>query len=302
MNKILTFVGILLISCTSDKSNDCNYITDYYPLMYKADIAFEMEDYEEAFRWYSHAFKKCKAKNTSTFNEMRNYTESAALLGKFDVAYDFAKKQILQGIEFSRFENNPNFEEFLNSDYGIKFKNEYGELRQNFVNQANFELRDELIAMLDADQKYRGANYTSNHTRVDSIDKVHEKRLIELFETIGYPTDEMVGSNSRDYQVDVGVLLLHTEDSIRMNYFVPKVFEFVKNGQASPKVLGSMVDQYYLYNREQQIYGTYKAQGGGFANIIDDLSEVNRNRISIGLPSLELKEQRDSINRFKYGF
>ena len=56
---------------------------------------------------------------------------------------------------------------------------------------------------------------------------------------------------------------------------------------------------YYLYNREQQIYGTYNVQGGGFANIIDDLSEVNRNRFSIGLPSLELKEQRDSINRFK---
>ena len=86
-----------------------------------------------------------------------------------------------------------------------------------------------------------------------------------------------------------------------MNYFVPKVKEFVKNGTASPYTLGTMIDQYYLYNGEPQIYGTYGAQGGGYANMIDDLKKVESNRISIGLPTLEQKERKDSLNKIKYG-
>ena len=63
-----------------------------------------------------------------------------------------------------------------------------------------------------------------------------------------------------------------------------------------------MIDQYYLYNDEPQIYGTYQAQSGGYATMIDNLKKVDSNRISIGLPPLELKERKDSIIRAKYGF
>jgi len=104
-----------------------------------------------------------------------------------------------------------------------------------------------------------------------------------------------------EYRVDVGLLLLHTKDSIRMNYFVPKVKEFVKKGLAPPRTLGTMIDQYYLYNGKPQIYGTYGARGGGYANMIDNLKKVDSNRISIGLPPLELKEKKDSLNRIKFG-
>jgi hypothetical protein len=54
------------------------------------------------------------------------------------------------------------------------------------------------------------------------IDNLHEKRLIEIFESIGYPTDKIVGPRTMDYPVDVGLLLLHTKDSMRMNYLFQK--------------------------------------------------------------------------------
>lgn len=62
-----------------------------------------------------------------------------------------------------------------------------------------------------------------------------------------------------------------------------------------------MIDQYYLYNAEPQIYGTYQAQAGGYATMIEDLKQVDSNRISIGLPPLTLKEKKDSLRMIKYG-
>ena len=288
-----------VVSCQTDKKTDCNYITDYYPIIYEADLEFEAENYEKAFELYEVAFNSCKAKNTPTYNEIGNFAASSAILGKFDITYEYAKKQIQNGLELNRFQNNSAFDKFLSSDYGKKFISEYDNLRKDFIDNADLKLRDELIAMRDADQIYFRSNNPEVKEKQDSIDQLHEKRLIEIFESIGYPTDEMVGPHSRNFKVDLEILLLHTKDSIRMNYFIPKVKEFVKNGTASPKTLGRIIDQYYLYNGEPQIYGTI--QNGEVSNPINDLEKVDSKRVSIGLPPLELRKKKDSINRLKYG-
>ena len=302
MRKISFLVLILTFSCQTDKKRECNYITDYYQTVYKADLEFETKNYKKAFELYQDAFKSCEAKNTSTYNEIGKFTESSAILEKFDITYEYAKKQILNGVELNRFENNDNFSDFLISEFGQKLVSEYNSLRKEFETNADFELRDELISMRSADQMYRGGNGEADWAKQDSIDKVHEVRLIEIFESLGYPTDKIVGPRTMDYPVDIGLFMLHTDDSIRMNYFVPKIKQFVINGTASPRILGTMIDQYYLYNDEPQIYGTYQAQGGGYATMIDDLKKVDNNRISIGLPPMELKEKKDSLMRAKYGY
>lgn len=302
MRKILFLLSVLILGCQTKKKTDCNYITDYYQTVYKADLEFETGNYQRAFQLYQDAFKSCEAKNTIGFNELGNYTESSAILEKFEITYEYIKKQIQNGVELSRFQNNENFDKFLSSDYGLKLISEYDNLRTKFEESANFKLRDELVSMRIADQMYRGAYGEADWEKQDSIDKIHEKRLIEIFESIGYPTNKIVGPHTMDYPVEIGLFLLHTKDSIRMNYFVPKVKEFVINGTAPPRALGTMIDQYHLYNGKPQIYGTYSAQGGGYATMIDDLKKVDSNRISIGLPPLKLKEKKDSINRAKYGY
>lgn len=302
MRKISILALILIFSCHTAKESECNYITDYYQKVYKADWEFETKNYKKVFELYKVAFKSCEAKNTSTYNEIEKFTETSAILGKYDLTYEYAIKAILNGVEFKRFENNNNFNEFLVSDLGQKLISEYPGLRRNFENNADFKLRDELISMRSADQMYRGGYEVTDWAKQDSIDKIHELRLIEIFETIGFPTEKLVGPHTRDYPVDIGLFMLHTEDSIRMNYFVPKIKEFVLNGTAPPIILGNMIDQYYLYNDEPQIYGTCLSHGGGYAEMIDDLIKVVSNRVSIGLPPLKMQEKRDSLIRAKYGF
>ncbi len=302
MRKLSILLAIFIFSCQAEQKSDCNYIVDYYQTVYMADLEFETKNYEKAFKLYQDAFTSCEAKNTPTYNEIGNFIEISAILKKYNITYEYARKQILNGVEFNWFENNNNLSEFLSSDFGQELASEYEKLREDFENKADFKLRDELIAMRQIDQLYRGGTEEADVAKRDSIDKVHELRLIDIFETIGFPTDKLVGPHTRDYPVDIGLFMLHTNDSIRMNYFVPKIKKFVINGKASPRILGTMIDQYYLYNDEAQIYGTYKAQGGGYATMIKDLKNVDSNRISIGLPPLKLKEKKDSIIRAKYGY
>ncbi len=292
----------VIISCSLDKKSECNYITDYYQTIYKADYEFETGNYQKAFNLYQTAFNSCEPITTLGYNEIEKFAETTAILKKYDLTYAFIKKSILKGSELTRFQNNESFGEFMASKYGKELEQEYIGLREQFMNKIDLKLRDELILMHFADQKYRGQGADADWTKQDSIDKLHEKRLIELFESVGYPNAEMIGPYSLDRrQTDVGLFLLHTDDSIRMNYFVPKVREFIKNGAASPNVLGTMIDQFYLYNNEPQIYGTYKRQGGGYAYMIDDLKKVDSNRISIGLAPLDLQQKKDSLTKIKYG-
>lgn len=93
MNHFFTLILIIcLTSCSENKKSDCNYIKDYYQVVYKADLEFETENYEKAFKLYQDAFNSCKAKNTIGYDELGKFTESSAIIEKFDITYKYAKK------------------------------------------------------------------------------------------------------------------------------------------------------------------------------------------------------------------
>lgn len=62
MRIISFFLAIIFISCQSVDKSECNYITDYYQTIYKADLEFETKNYKKAFELYQDAFKSCEAK------------------------------------------------------------------------------------------------------------------------------------------------------------------------------------------------------------------------------------------------
>lgn len=47
--------------------------------------------------------------------------------------------------------------------------------------------------MHSANQLYRDNNYHGQNAIQDSSDQLHRARLLDIFETIGYPTEQIVG-------------------------------------------------------------------------------------------------------------
>lgn len=289
-----------LISCTEKgkPSSDCSYIKDYYPNIYEADIAFESGDYEKAYRFYQKAFEGCKPLMTPDYDEMQKYAQAAAYQGDFKSTYQMAQTLILRGTDLSYFENWPRFNEFLDSNYGDKVYENYPDWHHKFKNLTNFELREKILQLLADDQRYFEHPQPGDIRKQDSVLQAQEKQLKAIFENYGYPNSELIGPYSWDRkETDIVNILLRTRDEERLNYFIPKIREFVENGTAHPRVLANLIDHYRLHHRSYQKYGTFIDENGEYLMMPFDLKEVDSARVSIGLPSLKTEGLKKRLNQ-----
>jgi len=182
----------------------------------------------------------------------------------------------------------------LKTDRGKRLVKNYPTIREKYLNGLNLKLRNEIQKMIKWDQSFVGM-----HEKRDSVFRVNTKRLIEIFEKKDYPGIAMVGPYNIDStSADITIMLMHTHDSIRVNYFMPKLKEYIKEGICPPKTLGEVIDNLHFFNNEPQIMGTYKNRNGEYYDMIPDLKQVDKNRTSIGLPPLKLKEKIDSLKGF----
>ena len=287
MKQIITLLLISgLVGC-SESTTDCNYITDYYPKIYEAELHYYQKDYQRAFEIYTTAFNSCEPKNTPVHNEINKYSEICAILGKDELALKFIKKRIDQGSEIKWIQQDPIYDRVLNSENGKKLVLEYEQSRADYLSNINLQLRNELQRMIELDQQH---NMTPAK---DSMFRANDNRLVEIFEEYGYPNGEVIGGYNIDRtSSNPHILLLHSSDSIRLNYFIPKMLKFVKDGAAPPQELGSLYDNLELFNGNPQTHGTYEG-----SELISSLSEVDANRQRIGLPTLEIAKKLDSLRQ-----
>ncbi len=145
------------------------------------------------------------------------------------------------------------------------------------------------------DQKNRQGKITEEK-RKEGIkqDVKNQELLINLFDKDIYPNNRVIGNYSIDKKnTSIVVPLLHTNDSMRINYYLPKIKEFIKKGKCPPFIYAVMLDQFHLYNGNKQFYGSYNIA----RILVEDYPKYNRRRAKIGLPSLEFETHR--LNKLK---
>src|SRR5690606_8706767 len=132
------------------------------------------------------------------------------------------------------------------SDQGKKIVASYETDRAEYLSHLDLELRSEIQEMIRQDQMS-----VEEQEKRNIIFETNTSRLIEIFEEKGYPGDDLIGPFNVDFShSDITILLLHTSDSIRINYFIPKLKEYVKEGACDPETLGVVIDNLHLYNDE----------------------------------------------------
>lgn len=285
---------ILLSACVSTTSDNCNYIEDYYQKIYEAEFKYQIKAFEEASDLYKSAFKTCTPINTPIYNEIGKYAQVSAVLGNDKEALKYIKIDLANGSMLKWYLQDSVFRGVFVTRDGQRIIEKYDDTRTKYLTQVNLELRKKIQEMNRLDQYYRYPVY--DEKKQDSIDRINEKSLIAIFDTLGYPNEKIIGTANIDgNHIDIATILLHTDDSIRISYFIPKLTHFVRNGECPPQVLGSLIDQLALYNGLPQTHGTYKTRTSRYAKMIENRQIINSNRISIGLPSLEMEEKLDSL-------
>ncbi|CAM1350054.1 hypothetical protein [Tenacibaculum ascidiaceicola] len=294
LSSVLSFVlfaPFLLASCRAVKENKSletseNSYSTYYSNVAKADSLFAVKRYSEAYNIFNETFNKYKPLNTFNFREYTRYVISKHLSGN-----DVSKKEVERliseyGGASSMYMHRDSTLKHLLKKHKIS-KREIDSLNDSYVKSLDTVLRKQLFKAIEEDQYYRTYYEGKDKDKLwKKSDSINEKLLVDLFEKNIFPNETIIGPKFyKGSVVDIDVLLLHTKDSIRMNYFLPKMKKFIFEGKCEPHIYAIMVDQYHLYNDREQLYGTYNTK---------ELSpkkysyyNENRRKLRIGLPTIE---------------
>lgn len=144
----------------------------------------------------------------------------------------------------------------------------------------NQKLIDSFTVAFQRDQSSRK---DGNYQEVIKNDKKNAELLKWMFENYGFPSLQKIGLSNGDLLIPSGPLLLHMADYDEYHqYFKTKILEYVKSGDCPPRDYAAMIDRNDSHHKQPYTYGVYQ----GYENIKDSAT-VNRNRKSIGLPSLK---------------
>ena len=154
-------------------------------------------------------------------------------------------------------------------------------------------LREELLAMCEADQKARLECVKGNAeeqmkclVEIDkTIDEPNTKRLEQIFRQYGFPTAQTVGRDG----VDAFLLLLQhsNSDALREKSLKPIERAF-KRKEISPSDFAGFVDRLPDHQNKPQIYGSnFDLKNGKFVmSRTKDIKNLDKRRKKIGLPPI----------------
>lgn len=269
------------------KEKEINYIP-YYLKVYEADSLYIIGEYERSYTILDSLFKSYEPLDLPIYQEYVTYNKLKIVLKIRIKRSEFSELFSKHGYTREYIENDSLLNSYYNKNKKY-FDNNFSGLRKNYLSSLNLELRKTILEMKQQDQLYRKKEYKNHLEEQERIDSLNTVKLITIFNTLGYPNEKLIGNFSIDNtNSNISAILLHTKDSIRVNYFMPKILEYVKKGQASPRDYATMQDQYFLYNGEEQYYGTYTTK----EKITVPVSELNRRRKTIGLPNYDYENWR----------
>lgn len=261
----------ILFSC---KNRDINYIS-YYNKANKIDSIYRFKkDTLVAIKKYKKLFRKYPPKNQERLREYETYITNSDKFHK-----NFGGKKSLDKLIFLLAPYEDKNQEYfkLYQKYGIdsiQVKKKITEWKKNL----NKRLIDSFTVAMIRDQEKRHIDHILQKKNVEK----NANFLMWTFKNYGFPSLQKIGNTGNDNVfIAMTTLLTHMIESEHYPYFKTKLLEYVKSGDCMPRDYAMMVDSF------DPRVATY---GYGIAPIKDSI-QVNRNRKSIGLPSLQHGKQ-----------
>lgn len=289
-------IFLILLFCyaiTSCKSSytkigdkNANYIP-YYLKVYEADSLYIVKDYKGSYEVLDSLFKNYEPVQMRNYYELTVYYKLKIILNKKIKINEFSKLISKYNITETTLRNDS----LLCIYYKKKekhFNSNYKKLRNDFISKLNLSLRKEIKQMNIDDQVFRQKGKYDHEQQ--NLDAKNSKKLVDIFNKYGYPNEYLIGNSTIDATlVEIGTLLLHTNNKERIEYFMPTILNYITIGLAPPIEYAYMKDQYLLYNNQKQYYGSYKMS---FEKTDTTIKELNCRRKMLGLPNYGYEDWR----------
>lgn len=266
-------LSVFTLTAFRCEDSECNYITDYYQLVYDAHLEYLKENYDTAYKLLKKAKSKCELLNQPEIRETVLYAELCARKGLYHEAFSYIEKALKSGFKFEYLTYNKGLTVLHKRPEWKELKAKVPESEKEFRNSINMELRAEIIAMNKADQEVRNP---PNYNKMKITDSLNEKRMKDIFKTFGYPNEKLTGTSTSSQRTDITFMLMHFKDTA---YFRPFLYDCIKKGTCLPNILGAMIDS---QDRSTGLY-TYGVYGNTDSTEIKDFKNLDNRRTAIGL-------------------
>lgn len=306
---ILSF--IVCVNLNAQKKNS------YYALIQKGDSLYYLNNYSEAYKYYSTAVH---LKKYIAISDILQFIDCAMILNKQKDCYKLYKLAILNGCPIESLDRILKSEScsingsvgVLESDKTLKQKyidrllRKYYSLNKKYVIRLNLEAYSKLYKIEGYDQGLRLAHIYFKDTvikkKYDSLyyktinkaDSNNFNYLVELTQKYGWLNYKQVGTATRT----VELLLWHQ----RGNYCETENWKYIKEiilkqialGELEPDYLIPYEDFAYYKKNKMQLYGTMVYSDDGELTYIPifDIKNVDKRRRDVGLEDLKTNSLR----------
>jgi hypothetical protein len=271
---------IVITTFWSCKSKNQNYIP-YYNKVNEIDSVYRFQrDTLMVIKEYKKLFRKYTPKNQERIDEFETYIKLSDKFGK-----NFGKRKSLLKLipmvaPWWKYKRQESDFIGLYKKHGIdslKIESEINHWKKNL----NRKLVDSFSIAFIRDQEQGRDNTVLRELN----DRKNEKLLRWTFENYGFPTLQKIGLlGNEDVIMSMGTLFLHMTDAQDYEYLKKKLLEYVISGDLPPMDYAGIVDRHNLQvSREKILYGYYL----GASELKLDTLEINRNRKTIGMPSMK---------------
>ncbi|WP_080778202.1 hypothetical protein [Chryseobacterium phocaeense] len=272
----LRWISVLcLISLISCKKKD--YII-YYQRANEIDSIYRMAGKPKlAVEEYKKLFEEYEPKNQERLREYETYI---ILADRFNM--DFGGKKSLKKLILLDAERGGSCREYypLFKKYGID-SSEVKEEIADWKKDLNQTLIDSFTVAMIRDQEKRRPLELDTAVAQRNVMK-NARLLLWTFRKYGYPTPRKMGTmGPNDTFFAMTTLLTHMNET--KEYYPQikaKLYEYVKSGDCPPRDYVLMVDSRAILDDKE---GIYRFNPG----VSKDSAKINRNRKSIGLPSIK---------------
>ncbi|PWW19537.1 hypothetical protein DEU40_11828 [Chryseobacterium sp. AG844] len=275
---------IILVSFLSCKNRKLNYIT-YYSKVNEVDSIYRMANQpEKAIRKFKRLFQKYEPKNQELTEEYKNYIQLADHYHK-----DFGGKKSLYKLITLAAPYGNDYKKLypLCRKYGIDSL-EVDQKVADWKKNLNKRLVDSFTIAMIRDQDGRPDNIPLVYRNIEK----NADLFFWTFEHYGFPDGQKIGRlGNNDVFIAMPTLLSHMIGSKKYPEFRKRLFEYVQSGHCSPQEYALMSDTYDYYRNTAVRYS--------LRNNSQDSVRINRNRKSIGLPSIKhsSKIRKDKVKK-----
>lgn len=287
-------LALLISTNLFSQTDDCNcdYIKDYYQLVYQAEFSYLQGDLDKAYDLLKQAEKNCELLNQPKIYEIPILAELSLKKGKYEETLYYVELALTKGMHISYFEDRPEYKGITKLEGWMALKEKSEQIYNVWFSNLNLELRDEIYKIMEEDQRVRQSG--SNTFERKEVDDANEVRFKEILSEYGYPNEQLIG----DYKIDERHINISTFAAFHIkeiDYFKPIYLEYVKCGKAPADLYASLIDS---HDRRNGIF-TYGIYSNLTPEQIKHFENLDERRINAGLRPYEMEKRYQKLMQEK---